>query len=414
MSSTSTDTQFAPDHVPEALIWPHKLDDFTSEGDDPYLAAARLHEREGPGIIWAREASLGKPGWVLTRHDLIREAYMDTEHFSSTRDSSSGDVIGQDMVRMIPVEVDPPEHAHYRAILNPLFSPKRVREYGEMVQATCGKLIDEIADPGNCEFIGDFAEQFPNSIFLSLAGLPQEELPQFLQWERQLLRSGNEGNYEKSTEAAGLIFQYLYGFITKEKENPNRTEFIDTLINGTVQGRALTDNEILGYLFLFYVAGLDTVYSTLGWIFRHLAMDQPLQEHLRNHPEDIPQAVEEFTRAFAVPAPHRRIAKDFEFHGVKMRKDDVVLLPLYLAARDPRAYDNPHKIDINRKARSISFATGPHICLGVHLAKQELRIALESFLARFKSIRLKEGEPYEYHVGGVLGVDRLPLELEPA
>ena len=409
MSSFNTATTFAPDHVPEELIWPHKLDDFTSEMDDPYLAAARLHE--GPGIIWAKEAALGKPGWVLTRHDLIREAYLDVGHFSSTRDASSGDVIGQDMVRMIPVEIDPPEHTQYRSILNPLFTPKHVLEYADMVQETCDRLIGEIADPANCEFISDFAEQFPNSIFLSLVGLPQEELPQFLEWERQLLRSGNEGNYEKSTEAAGLIFQYLYGFVTQEKENPNRTEFIDTLLKGTIDGRPLDDTEILGYLFLFYIAGLDTVYSTLGWMFRHLAMDQPLQDHLRAHPEDIPKAVEEFTRAFAVPAPLRRVTKDFEFHGVKMRKDDVVLLPLYLASRDPNTYEDPHKIDINRATRNISFATGPHLCLGVHLAKRELRIALESFLSRFKSIRLKDGEQYEYHVGGVLGVDRLPLVL---
>lgn len=414
MSSTDTEQKIAPDHVPESLIWPYKLDEFTAEGDDPYLAAARLHDLEGPGIIWAKEASLGKPGWVLLHNDLIREAYVDVEHFSSTRDASSGDVIGQDMVRMIPVEVDPPEHAQYRKILNPLFTPKHVQQYADMVEETCNRLIDGIKDPSSCEFIGEFAEQFPNSIFLSLAGLPQEELPQFLQWERQLLRSGNEGNYEKSTEAAGLIFKYLYGFIMKEKENPNRTEFIDTLINGTVERRPLTDNEILGYLFLFYVAGLDTVYSTLGWMFRHLAQDQALQNHLRNNPEDIPKAVEEFARAFAVPAPHRRIAKDFEFHGVKMRKDDVVLLPLYLAARDPRVYDDPHKIDINRGGRNLSFATGPHLCLGIHLAKRELRVALEAFLSRFKEIRLKEGDNYEYHVGGVLGVDRLPLELVPA
>ncbi len=411
-SAASNAADQIPDHVPQELFWPHSLTEFTTELDDPYLAAARLHE--GPDIFWAKEAALGKPGWVLTREELIREVFMDTEHFSSTRDANSGDVIGQDMVRMIPTEVDPPEHHHYRSILNPLFTPKHVLAYGEMVQQTCNQLIDAIPDPANCEFIGDFAEKFPNLIFLSLAGLPQEELPQFLEWERQLLRSGNEGNYEKSTEAAGLIFQYLYGFVMKQKQNPDRTEFIDALLKGTIEGRPLEDSEILGYLFLFYVAGLDTVYSTLGWMFRHLATDQDLQDHLRKHPEDIAKSVEEFTRAFAVPAPHRRVAQDYEFHGVKMLKDDVILLPLYLASRDPAAYEDPHKIDINRRSRPVSFATGPHICLGVHLAKRELRTALEAFLTRFKSIRLKEGTQYEYHTGGVLGVDRLQLEMEPA
>ncbi len=410
MDSTNTAGKPVPDHVPEALVWPHKLNEFTSQLDDPYLAAARLHE--GPGIIWAHEASLGKPGWVLTQHDLIRDAYLDVEHFSSTRDANTGDVLGKDMIRMIPVEVDPPEHQHYRRILNPLFTPKHVNTYGEMVQKTCDRLIDKIPDPANCEFIGDFAEVFPNSIFLSLLGLPQEELPQFLVWERQLLRSGDQADYEKSSEAARLIMQYLHGFLTEQKDNPERTEFMEALLTGTIEGRPLNDFEILGYCMLFYVAGLDTVYSTLGWMMRHLAGDQPLQDHLRSNPEDIPKAVEEFTRAFAVPAPHRRVAEDFEFHGVQMRKNDVVLLPLYLAARDPRVYDDPHRIDINRGARNLSFATGPHTCLGVHLAKRELRTVLESFLSRFSAIRMQAGEGYDYHTGGVLGVDRLPLVLE--
>ena len=410
MQSSKTAAGKVPGHVPAELVWPHSLNEFTSELDDPFVAAGRLHE--GPDIFWAHEASLGKPGWVLTRHDLIRDAFLDYEHFSSTRDANTGDVLGESMVRMIPVEVDPPEHGHYRRLLQHLFTPKHVDTYGTMVQATCSRLIDNIPDPGHCEFIGDFAEVFPNSIFLSLLGLPQAELPQFLQWERQLLRSGDKADYEKSREAAGLIFQYLHGFITGQKDNPEKTEFLEALLKGTVAGRPLDDFEILGTCFLFYVAGLDTVYSTLGWIMRHLALDQPLQDHLRRHPGDIPKAVEEFARAFGVPAPHRRVAHDFEFHGVRMRENDVVLLPLYLAARDPRTYHDPHRIDINRDARNISFATGPHTCLGVHLAKREMRVVLETFLSRFSAIRMQEGERYEYHTGGVLGVDRLPLVLE--
>jgi len=413
MTSATNEARNAPDHVTDALYWPHSLTEFTTELEDPYLAAARLHD--GPDIFWAKESALGKPGWVVTRHELMREIFTDTEHFSSTRDANSGATLGENMVRMIPTEVDPPEHHHYRSILNPLFSPKHVLAYNDMVEETCEQLIDEIPDPANCEFIGDFAEKFPNLIFLSLAGLPHEELQQFLEWERQLLRAGFKGDYEKSQEAAGFIFKYLYGFVMKQKQNPDRTEFIDALLNGTIEGRPLEDNEILGYLFLFYVAGLDTVYSTLGWMFRHLAMDQDLQNHLRENPDDIAKAVEEFTRAFAVPAPHRRVAMDYEFHGVQLRKDDVILLPLYLASRDPKAYENPHKIDINRRiSRTVSFATGPHICLGMHLAKRELRTALGAFLKRFKSIRLKENSQYEYHTGGVLGVDKLDLVLEAA
>jgi cytochrome P450 len=398
-----------PAHVPEKLIWNHRLNEFAAELDDPFIAAGRLHE--GPGIIWAKEASLGKPGWVITQYELISEVFRDYEHFSSARDDNTGDVLG-DMVRMIPVEVDPPEHHLYRRILNPFFTPAKINSYGDMVQQTCDTLIDEIANPEACEFIGEFGEIFPNSIFLSLMGMPRDMLPQFLEWERQLLRSGDQANYEGSSEAAKMIFQYLYGFITEQRDNPNKTEFINGLLTATKEGEPLTEMEILGTCFLFYVAGLDTVYSTLGWIVRHLANDQALQTHLRQNPQDTMKAVNEFTRAYAVAAPHRRVTKDIEFHGVKMKENDVVLLPSYLAARDPRAYENPHQIDINREARSVTFGTGPHTCLGVHLAKRELKIVIDTLLARFKNIRMQDGQHYEYHTGGVLGVDRLPIVLE--
>lgn len=399
-----------PDHVPKELVWDNSLAKFTQEGDDPFLAGARLHD--GPGMVWATEALLGKSGWVIVQHDLMRDAFIDFEHFSSARDVDRDEVLGEAIMRMIPVEVDPPEHQNYRRLLNPFFTPKHVLNYGDMVQQTCDRLIDDIADKNSCEFISEFAELFPNSIFLSLMGMPQDQLPQFLEWERQLLRSGDEADYEASTEAAKLIFTYLYGFIEEQRSKTDRTEFIDALLTGTIDDRPLNEMEILGTTFLFYVAGLDTVYSTLGWVMRHLAQDQALQDHLRNNPQDIAKAVEEFTRAYAVAAPHRRVTKDFEFHGVQMRKGDPVTLPTYLACRDPLAYENPHEVDINRNARGVTFGSGVHICLGIHLAKREIKTVLETFLSRFKSIRMPEGAKYEYHTGGVLGVDKLPLILE--
>ena len=376
MDTPTISTEKIPDHVPEELIWDHSLNDFTNELDDPFIAAGRL--QDGPGIIWVTDATLGKPAWVVTQNDIMRDAFMDHQHFTSTRDSSKGDVLGADMIRMIPVEVDPPEHGNYRRILNPYFTPKHVTHYAEMVQRTCDELMNKIPDPSRCEFISDFAEIFPNSIFLSLMGMPQDKLPQFLAWERQLLRAGNESNYEASREAAKMIFSYLHGFIEEQRQSPDKTEFIDAILSAEIDGKPLSNFDILGTVMLFYVAGLDTVYSTLGWVMRHLAKDQELQDYLRNNPEYISKAVEEFTRAYAVAAPHRRVTEDFEFHGVQMRKGDLILLPTYLAARDPRAFPNPHQIDLNRASRPVTFGSGPHTCLGIHLAKREIKIVLES------------------------------------
>jgi cytochrome P450 len=394
-----------PTHVPAELVWDHCLDQFNMELDDPFLAGSRLHD--GPDIIWATQASHGQPGWVITRHDLIEEAFLDYGHFSSQRGSNIDAVMGSAM-RMLPTEVDPPEHRLYRRILTPCFTPTAIASVDDIVRGTCEGLIAKFDDKGGCEFIGDFARTYPNAIFLSLMGMPVEMLPQFLEWEDMIMRGEDQ---ETHLQGVAAIMGYLKGFIEEQKQAPN-TALIRAITTAEIGGRPINDVELLGMCFLLYAAGLDTVYSTLGWVMRYLASDQALQQRLRNHPEDIPQAVDEFARAFGVPSSSRLVTEDFTFHGVPMRKGDVVLLPTYLASRDPRAYDNPHVVDIDRRARNVSFATGPHACIGIHLAKREMRVVVNVFLSRFRNIRIPQGEHYEYHTGGVLGVDRLPLEWD--
>jgi cytochrome P450 len=178
--------------------------------------------------------------------------------------------------------------------------------------------------------------------------------------------------------------------------------------------RALTEAEILGLVYLLFVAGLDTVTSTLGWIMRHLAFDQDLQARLRSNPEDIPAAIEEFSRAFGVSAPSRIVARDTVFHGVPLKAGEAVLLPTYLAGRDPRAWSNPHVIDIDRRPRHVTFGVGPHLCLGIHLARREMKIMLEAFLGRMRNIRRPEAGRYEYYTTNTIGVSRLDIEWDPA
>lgn len=406
MTSAHVSTQAAPDHVPAGLIWEHNFDDFNRELDDPYLAASRLHD--GPEILWARSAIFGQPAWILTRNELIREAFIDTEHFSSVRNNLA--MLGVSW-RLNPLEYDPPEHHAYRRILNPFFTPKAVSILDESVGSTCETLIAEFEDRGSCEFIGEFAEKLPSYIFLDLLGLPRDRLPDFLVWERDMMRDPDPA---KRLAAMREVLDYLDGFVDEQRRNPG-TELMKGIVSARLpDGRSLDKGEIMGMCYLLYIGGLDTVLSTLGWIMRHLAGDHALQERLRANPEDIPRAVEEFLRVFPVANPHRTVKKDVVFHGVPMKAGDEVLLPICLAGRDPRAYDNPHRVDIDRNARHMAFATGPHTCLGLHLARRELKAVLQVVLSRFRNIRMSAGERYQYHVGGTFGVDRLCLEWDRA
>ena len=392
-----------PDHVPPELVWDHSFAAFLRELDDPYRAGARL--QDGPGVIWATDAAFGKPAWIPIRHAYIKEAYADFEHFSNARGRIVGAVMEADWM-MLPVEADPPDHQQYRQILSPFFTRGAVARLAPEVQKLSDSLIAEFEDRGSCEFISEYAAVLPNAIVLLLLGMPQSMLSQFLQWEETSIRGATD---EERLGAGRAIIAYLQQFIEEQRPNP-QTELMAALFSSRFRDRPLNDAEILGICYMLYVAGLDTVFSVLGWMMRHLALDPELQQRLREQPEKIPGAVEDFARAYGVSSPTRVVAVDFDFHGAPMRKGDDVILPTYLAGRDPRAYPNPHVIDVDRNPREVvTFGFGPHLCSGIHLAKREMRITLESFLSRLGNIRIPEGESVEYHTGGVLGLDRLPL-----
>ncbi len=406
MSEAATAEVRIPAHVAPELVWDASYDAFTAEGDDPYLAVSRLSD--GPEILWVTDVAFGRPGWLVTSNELIAEVFIDYEHFTAERPGMIADLVGEN-VRLNPIEIDPPAHHGYRRLLNPHFTPKALRELEEQVARSCSALIDAFAGNGGCEFVEDFAIPFPSYVFLDLMDMPRAKLKDFIAWQDDLMRAPDQ---MKRVAAARAIYEYLKVHKEKEKLQPGN-ELLRAMTSGEVEGRPIEHLETMGMFYVLYVGGLDTVYSTLGWIFRHLATHPEMQIQLRENPELIPFAVEEFTRAFAVVNTHRQLAQDYVFHGVQMRAGDEIHMPLALANRDPRVFENPHEVDIARKPRHLAFGTGTHNCLGIHLARRELKIVIEQFLKRFNNIRIKDGETYRYHTGRTFGVDYLPLVWDP-
>jgi len=397
------------DDIPSVLAWDHALAQYAHELDDPFLALGRLHD--GPEILWIRDAGFGQPGWLPTRHDVIAEVLVDHEHFSSARATSATEQLLGVSWRLSPLEFDPPQHHAYRYILQPFFMPRAVNGLDAVVRETCDALLAEIAAQGSCEFIGDFSSRFPAYIFLALLGMPRDRLPEFLVWEDALLRGAD--NAER-VAAAREILAYLEKFVAAQRVAP-ATELLRAIFSARIGDRGLDEGEILGMLFLLYIGGLDTVNSTLGWVVRHLAMDPALQQRLKDRPDDISIAVEELSRAYAIAYASRTVTQDFVFHGVPMRKGDHVQIVTALANRDASIYPAPHRIDIDRQVRgSLSFATGPHTCLGIHLAKREIRLVIEAVLARMPNLRLQPNETYQYHTNSGIGIDRLMLNWDIA
>ena len=408
MSATQLTAAQVPDHVPPECVWDNDFAAFLAEGDDPYLAGGRLHD--GPGVIWATNASHGMASWIFTHHQTVQEGFANARKFSSLRGPLTEAVMNPDWM-LLPVESDAPFHKYYRQVLRPFFTPEAIGARQAEVQALTDRLVDSFIDRGECEFVSEFASIFPNAMVVSLMGLPQEMLLQFLEWEEIAIH----GKSAAEQLGAGIaIHDYLRDFVEEQQRTGKpASELMEAILAGQMADRPFNQDEILGVVYLLFIAGLDTVFSSMGWMMKHLATDPALQDRLRNNPQDMPAAVDEFTRAFGVSAPSRIVAEDLVFEGVPMKKGEHILLPTYLAGRDPRAFPDPHVIDIDRRPRHVTFGLGSHLCIGIHLAKREMKIMIETFLRRMNNIRVAEDKPCTYHTSNTIGLDCLPLEWDP-
>lgn len=406
--TANTMTARFPDHVPNELIWDRDIDEFVAELADPYKAAARLHD--GPDIVWAAGGYRGVGGWLLTRHEDIEAVYLDSEHFS-VRDhfySVFSEVLGVPWV-FNPQAIDPPRHFGFRQVVQPFFQPGAVKRMEQGIRDICRSLIADLKGRKSFDYIEDFARFFPTTIFLDLLDLPRDNLAQFLAWETTMIR-GETNEIRRS--AMRDIVHYLEERIVERQANPGN-DVISRILAAKVNGQPMEHDDIIGMCSLLYAAGLDTVLGSMGWHMYRLASEPHLQDQIRSDPSNIMNVVDELCRAYGVVRNRRSVVKDFEFKGVKMKAGDWVNLPTMLASRDDRKYPDPHAIDFNRKDRGMTFGGGIHYCLGIHLARLEMKVVLEEVLAAFPNIRLAPGKDMSYHTVGVWGVDSLPIEWGP-
>jgi cytochrome P450 len=405
IDSAITDT--LPSHVPANLV---KAVDYNNDPAlkiDPYLALAPLHD--GPPIFWnplnIRHNGLGT--WDVPRASYMREILADQATFSSKNCAGFSALIGESWL-MTPLEIDPPDHGFYRNFLNPLFSPVAVKKMDERIQKRAQDLIDGFKDRGHCEFITEFARPFPIAIIMQLLGLPIEELDMFIDWGQRLLHGES---LEVKAQAANEIHIYLKDRIAEKRRNP-QDDFISYICKTEVDGRKLNDDECMGICYLMFVGGLDTVASSLGFQFHHLASHPEHRKYLIENPKKIPAAVEEYLRRFSSVMTARQVTTDIDFHGVKMKAGDWITLVQASTSIDPLEYENPMEVDFERRHRHLAFSFGPHFCLGSHIGRRELNVALEKILVQLPNLRIKPDSSVITHGGAVFGVAHLELEWD--
>ncbi|MET0338142.1 MAG: cytochrome P450, partial [Caulobacter sp.] len=342
--------------------------------------------------------------WVPTRNDDIRAVLQDPETFSSEGSAGFAELIGESWP-LIPTAIDPPDHSVYRAALNPLFSPVRMRRIEDQVHQRAEELLAPLLKQSSFDFVKTFGAPFPISIFLELMGLPSERLWEFHGWVDLLLHGATITHRQ---QGARSIIDYLRSELEARKNGP-RDDVMTYLTTCKVFDRLMTDDELIGTAMLLFGGGIDTVASSLGFYFLHLAQHPKLQDRIKQEPGEIPNLVEEFLRAFAIVAPHRKVTRDVEFAGVQMKAGDWVMCSTILANTDPEAFPDPLTVDPVRQGdRHATFSFGPHRCLGSHLARRELAIALETW-SKSPPFKLDPSRRVEIHGGGLVGVDSLPL-----
>ena len=374
----------------------------------PFRAAAALHD--GPDIIFVpgeehvRSAGLGG-NWVVTRHALQEEILLDPVRFSSHLSIGFSRLIGENWP-LVPLELDPPEHTRYRQLLAGWFSPAKAKSIAARIAALAAGLIDRWVDNGEAEFVSAFAQPFPITVFLLMMGLPTDRMETFLAWEDDLLRAPD---LTARAAAAAAIKAFLDDLIAQRRASPG-DDIVSDMLASQVDGAPIPADRLMGLCFMLFVGGLDTVTSTLGFIFRELAQRPELQAALRADPGLIPAATDEFIRAFGVVNTYRYATCDMAFHGAPIAKGDLVHLPLGLASRDGQMHAEPHTIDFGRaRKRTLSFSTGPHTCAGMHLARLEIRIALEAWIARVPTWHISDPARITTTTESVWALQRLPL-----
>jgi len=348
---------------------------------------------------------------VLSRLADIEMALKHTELFSSNMDA-----VDLGNVRpLIPLQVDPPEHAKYRRVLDPLFTPREMARREPQVTALVNEMIDRFADRGECDFHEEFAVPLPCTVFLQLLGLPLEDLDKFLLWKDGVIRPEGDPSlarrHETSAPVAQQIYEYFERAIDDHIANP-RDDVLSAMIatNLNAEGRALSREELLDICFLFLIAGLDTVTDSLDCFFVYLARHPEHRHRLVEQPDILPSAIEELLRwETPVPGVARVAMQDVEVGGCPISKGERVSPLLGAANTDPAEFPDPDVVDFSRNPnRHRAFGGGPHRCLGSHLARMELRVALREFHRRIPDYEIKPGTQLTY-TAALRSVESLPL-----
>ena len=355
--------------------------------------------------------------WTPITHETVHDVAYDTEHFTSrsvvVSHTRPGDLAPPAPIGGAPpISSDPPFHAIARRLLLPPFAPKKIAALEDEVRSLCRGRLDAMGEITPGETVVDaavqYAQHIPVAVIGRMLGFPPEDDDLFREFVHTVLEQIN-AEPESRQEAFQRLEQYIDAQIRDHVANP-RDDLTSYLLDVELDGNKLDPDHVRGSIILLLIAGIDTTWSSIGSSLWHLAQTPTDRQRLADDPEVMTFALEEFLRAYAPVTMARLVADDHDFHGCPMKKDDWVLLPFPAANRDPDQFEDADDFVIDRKAnRHSAFGLGIHRCLGSNLARLELRVAIEEFVARFPHFELA-GE-VSWSRGQIRGPRTLPVRV---
>jgi cytochrome P450 len=356
--------------------------------------------------------------YVLSRYEDISEVLHDAAAFSSWP-ADTPPTPGHTKP-LIPLEVDPPEHRRYRMLVDPIFRPKQMELIRESVRDYAAELVDVMVAKREFDFITEFAQPFPSSVFLRLIGLdvtPQMR-DQLIDWSSTILHTTTDGVSHGDTEAqqrarlaAGKELNLFLRGILDDRIAQRGDDLVSMLVDADLAGeRKLDYGEIVNYMYVIVLAGLDTVTTALGFSFLHLAHRADLQDRIAADPSLIPGAINEMLRYESIVHMTRTVVEPRTLSGTELQPGDRVCTALAAAHRDPDVYADPDTIVVDRALdKAMFFGAGNHRCLGQHLARMEMAVAWEEIFKRIPRFSVPDGAVLHGFGGQTRSLSTLPF-----
>ncbi|MGB1906952.1 MAG: cytochrome P450 [Spongiibacter sp.] len=390
-----------PAHVPENLVYPFNHNTDAGLLSDPQARFTELAQKFPNGLFYSPEMG---GFWVTTNYATYTTVANEAAIFSSKEINIPPTGGGY---RLIPVNIDPPEHAKYRKILAKQFSPGHMRKLEGEIRLLANQLIDNLLEKKSCDFVHEFAEVLPVTVFMQMMGLPLNRIDEFREWAMIALTETNQN-------VRLPVLMNIVGFMTESLQARQATpedDLISTIIHAEVDGRPITMEEAQAFCLLLFLAGLDTVVNAMSFGVRHLAHNPDMQKSLRDNPDIAPAFVEESLRRYSFVNIGRILTCDYELNGQILKAGEMVLAPQIPANLDPSAFDDPTAFKLDRKGsnRHVAFNTGPHNCLGAHLARIELALTYQEFCKRMPEFSEDPDTTPTLAAGPVMGMRNLQL-----